>query len=321
MKIIRGSRQRLCRLSTKLPQNGCVATVGNFDGLHLGHKKILQRVKDIANKLNLPAIVIIFEPQPEEYFKGIACSARLTRLREKLEFLREFDIDYIYVMPFTKMIVSLLAEEFVKDFLVDCLHAKYFVVGDDSCFGADRRGTFPFLQRVGEKYGFEVEACDAVTLIVDTQKIRVSSTYIRALLHVGDLSLAAKFLGRNYSMCGQVAHGDKIGRTLDFPTANIFLHRKKTPISGVYAVRVFGVEKQAVFGVANIGSRPTVDGVNPILEVHLFNFDRDIYGHYVKVEFLHKLRDEKLFSSFDNLKAQIAQDVVQAKRFFGIISP
>jgi len=328
MKIIRGSRQHLCRPSMLLPEKNYVVTVGNFDGVHLGHKAILQRVKNIAHKLNLPSLVVIFEPQPEEYFKGINCPARLTRLREKLEFLRDFEIDYIYVMPFTKIIADLSAEDFVKDFLVECLSVKHLVIGDDFCFGHGRSGNFAYLKKISEQYDFTVEASKAITLVEDTQKFRVSSTRIREALHLGDLQLAAKLLGRSYSMCGRVVHGDKRGRKLDFPTANIFLHRQKTPISGVYVVKVSSLDLRldassslksrldTHIGVANIGSRPTVNGSSPILEVHLFDFDQDIYGHYVQVKFLAKLRDEKFFPSFEKLKAQIEQDIANTKRFF-----
>jgi riboflavin kinase/FMN adenylyltransferase len=298
-----------------LPEKNYVMSVGNFDGVHLGHKAILQRVKNVAHKLNLSSLVVIFEPQPEEYFKGVNCPARLTRLREKLEFLRDFEIDYIYVMPFTKIIADLSAEDFVKDFLVDCLHVKHLVIGDDFCFGHGRAGNFNYLKKISVKYNFEVEVSKTITLVENAQKIRVSSTRIREALHLGDLQLAAKLLGRSYSMCGRVVHGDKRGRTLDFPTANIFLHRQKTPISGVYVVRVFGVSDKPVVGVANIGSRPTVNGSTPILEVHLFDFDQDIYGRYVQVEFLTKLRDEKFFPSFEKLQAQIELDITDAKSF------
>lgn len=320
MKIVRGSRQHLCKASMPLLESGYVVSMGNFDGVHLGHKAILQRVKNIAYKLNLPSLVVIFEPQPEEYFKGINCPARLTRLREKLEFLRTFEIDYIFVMPFTEIIAKLSAENFVKNFLADCLYTKHLVIGDDFCFGVNRLGDFKFLKKISAKYGFEVEASKTITLVENTQKIRVSSTWIREALHLGDLQLAAKLLGRSYSMCGKVVHGDKRGRTLNFPTANIFLHRKKTPISGVYVVRVFGADDKSVVGVANIGSRPTIGGAKPILEVHLFDFDQDIYGRYVRVEFLAKLRDEKFFPSFEKLKEQIAQDIEQALDFFAEFS-
>ena len=316
MKIIRGSRQHLCKPSISLPKDGCVVSVGNFDGVHLGHKAILQRIKNISSKLNLPSLIIVFEPQPEEYFSKGCEPARLTRLREKLEFLQEFDFDYIYVMPFVEIIASLSAEQFVKDFLVDCLSIKHLVIGDDFCFGSDRTGDFNYLSKISKQYGFEVESSKTIVMTKDNKKVRISSTWIREVLHAGDLQFAAKLLGRNYSMCGRVVHGDKRGRTLNFPTANIFLHRQKTPISGVYVVQVFGVNDQPIFGVANIGSRPTVGDSKPILEVHLFNFDRDIYGLYVKVEFLHKLRDEKFFDSFELLQAQIEQDITKARRFF-----
>ena len=163
MKIIRGSRQHLCRLSMDLPKDAYVATVGNFDGVHLGHKAILQRVKIVSQKSNLPSLIIVFEPQPEEYFKGMDCPARLTRLREKVQFLREFDIDYIYVMPFTEIIANLSAEQFVKIFLIGCLQVKYLVIGDDFCFGHDRSGDFVYLKKISEQYVFTVEASKTIT--------------------------------------------------------------------------------------------------------------------------------------------------------------
>jgi len=313
MKIIRGSRQRLCSLSKVLPETGCIISIGNFDGVHLGHKAILQSVKNISQNLNLPSLIVIFEPQPEEYFKGIDCPARLTRLREKLEFLKEFVIDYVYVMPFTEIIANLSAEQFVKKFLIGCLNTKYLVIGDDFCFGHDRSGNFDYLKKISKQSGFEVESSETIAAHDHQRQLRISSTWIRKALHNDDLQLASSLLGRNYSMCGRVVHGDKRGRTLDFPTANIFLHRQKTPISGVFAVRMFGILDKSLFGIANIGSRPTVGGSRPILEVHLFDFNQNVYGYYVKVEFLHKLRDEKLFNSFDELKAQIEQDVANAK--------
>ena len=218
-------------------------------------------------------------------------------------------------MPFTEIIANLSAEQFVKNFLVDCLRIKYLVIGDDFCFGHDRSGNFNYLNIVGKQYGFGVESSKTIAMLDHERKQRISSTWIRGALHAGDLQLAAKLLGRHYSMCGRVVHGDKRGRTLNFPTANIFLHRQKTPISGVFAVRMFGVVDKTLDGIANIGSRPTVGGSKPILEVHLFDFNQDIYGYYVRVEFLHKLRDEKLFDSFELLRSQIEKDIVNAKRF------
>lgn len=320
MKIVRGFRKQLGKPSAEFTEDAYVVSVGNFDGVHLGHQALLQRVHKVALQLRMPSVIVLFEPQPEEYFKDERfCPARLTRLREKIDVLQQFHIDYVYVMPFNKLLASLSATKFIEQILINCLHAKYLVVGDDFHFGNDKQGDFGYLQRLSKQYGFKVEKAPTVSLIDPLTHIdrKVSSTWVREALHAGDLQLAEQLLGRRYSVCGHVVHGDKRGRTIDFPTANIYLHRKRTPISGVYVVQLFLADGKLLHGVANIGSRPTIGGVTPILEVHLFDFSSDIYGCYVKVEFLQKLREEQLFASFTELKAQIARDVTAAKDFFG----
>jgi len=292
--------------------HGCVATIGNFDGVHLGHQAVIGQLAEQADRRGVPSLVMIFEPQPMEFFAPNRAPARLTRLREKLQALRRYSVDRVLCVRFDRRFAGMEAEDFIKDVLVQRLGVRYLVVGDDFRFGHNRLGNFAMLQASGQAHGFQV--VNMHTFTVDGE--RVSSTRIREALAAGDLAGAEKLLGRPYRMCGRVAHGDKRGRSIGFPTANIHLHRHNTPVRGVYAVEMFGIEGEPVAGVANVGTRPTVDGTRTLLEVHLFDFDRDIYGEYINVNFLRKLRDEKRFDSFDALKEQIGQDVTEARRYF-----
>jgi len=295
---------------------GCVATIGNFDGVHLGHQAVIRQVMDKAKELGLPVVVITFEPQPQEFFRPDDVPARLTRFREKLLVLESLFVDRVLCLRFNSQLAGLTADEFVQRILVDGLGVKYLVVGDDFKFGRDRSGDFEYLQSIGPELGFEVSDTDSFSFAGE----RVSSTGIRTALEAGDLLLAKQMLGRDYGMCGRVAHGDKRGRTIGFPTANIYLHRKSSPLYGVYSVQLHSKHPQiggrVVNGIANVGQRPTVGGTRTLLEVHLFDFEGDIYGAYVDVTFLQKIRDEHRFESFEALKAQIARDVEQAKAFF-----
>ncbi len=295
---------------------GTAATIGNFDGVHLGHQAVLGQLAERADELCLPTTVITFEPQPQEYFAPERCPPRLTRFREKLVALRRFSVDRLLCLRFDRRLAALTAEEFVRRVLVDGLGVRYLVVGDDFRFGRDREGDFGYLQEAGRRHGFQV----AHMHTFEVAGRRVSSTRVRGALAAGDLALAEQLLGRPYRMLGRVAHGDKRGRTIGFPTANIFLHRNRTPVQGVFAVEVFGLEPEPVYGVANVGTRPTVDGTRSLLEVHLFDFSDDIYGRQVAVDFLHKLRDEQRFESFEALKAQILEDAAQARAWFGLAS-
>ncbi|WP_455366996.1 bifunctional riboflavin kinase/FAD synthetase [Kaarinaea lacus] len=310
MELIRGFH------NLKPRHQGCVATIGNFDGVHLGHQAVIRQVMDKATELGLPVVVITFEPQPQEFFRPDAVPSRLTRFREKLLVLESLFVDRVLCLRFTRRLASLTADEFVQQILVDGLGVKYLVVGDDFKFGKDRTGSFEYLQTIGPELGFEVSDTDSFSFA----GARVSSTRIRTALETGDLLLAKQMLGRDYGMCGRVAHGDKRGRTIGFPTANIYLHRKSSPLYGVYAVQLHSKHPQIggriVNGIANVGQRPTVGGTRTLLEVHLFDFEGDIYGAYVDVTFLHKIRDEHRFESFEALKAQIVRDVEQAKAFF-----
>ncbi|MAL48355.1 MULTISPECIES: bifunctional riboflavin kinase/FAD synthetase [unclassified Methylophaga] len=295
------------------PAQGCVATIGNFDGVHLGHQAVLTQLAMKADMLNLPAVVITFEPQPFEYFVPEKAPARLSRFREKVEALRAYSIQKLCVLRFNRQLAEMQAETFIQKLLVEGLNVRYLVVGDDFRFGKDRQGDFALLQQVGKQQGFQV--VNMHTFAIDD--MRVSSTRIREALQDGDLAVAEKLLGRPYRMSGRVAHGDKRGRKMGYPTANIHLHRAKVPLNGVYAVQLYGIDEEPVNGVANIGVRPTISGSDKaLLEVHLFDFKRDIYGEHVQVYFLKKLREEQKFASLEQLIEQIHIDSAQAKSFF-----
>lgn len=307
MELIRG-------LHNLRPRHlGCVATVGNFDGVHLGHQAVIGQLAERAAELRLPSVVMLFEPHPQEYFRPQEAPARLMRLREKLQALKRYAVDRVLCVRFDGRFASLEAEEFIDRVLVGGLGVRYLVVGDDFRFGARRRGDFAMLKRAGERHGFQVVNMHAFK--VDGE--RVSSTRIRAALAAADLETAEKLLGRRYRMSGRVAHGRKLGRALGIPTANIHLHRPNSPLRGIFVVEMYGLEGEPLPGVANIGTRPTVDGTDVILEVHLLDFDRGIYGAHVSVEFLQKLRDEKRFDSIEAMRVEILNDIARARRYFG----
>ncbi len=305
MQIIRGS------YNLRPQHRGCVATIGNFDGVHLGHQAVLGQLAEKADGLNLPLVVVVFEPQPEEYFRPDVAPPRLTRLREKVQALRRYAVDRLLVLRFDAHFAAQAPQTFIDRVLVDGLGVRYLVIGDDFRFGRQRAGDFTMLRRAGREHGFDV--VNMHTFRLDSE--RISSTRVRTALGVGDLNEAEKLLGRPYRMSGRVAHGDKRGRTIGFPTANIHLHRKATPLRGVFAVELYGIHGEPLPGVANLGTRPTACGLRTLLEVHLFDFEGDIYGAHVHVEFLHKLRDERRFDSFAALKQQIQCDAAQARAF------
>lgn len=306
MELIRGVHNLRPR------HRGCVATIGNFDGVHLGHQAVLGQLAQKADELRLPAVVIIFEPQPQEFFAPDRAPPRLTRFREKLQALRRYAVDRVLCIRFDRAFSQLPAEGFIERILSDGLDVRYLVVGDDFHFGHQRRGDFAMLQAAGAKRGFPV--VNMHTFGIDGE--RVSSTRVRDALAAGDLERAEQLLGRPYRMSGRVAHGDRRGRTIGFPTANLHLHRRSTPVQGVYAVEVFGLEGEPLPGVANVGNRPTVDGTRSLLEVHLLDFSREIYGCHVHVDFLQRIRAEKRFESFEALKQQIERDAQAARDFF-----
>jgi riboflavin kinase/FMN adenylyltransferase len=290
---------------------GCVATIGNFDGVHLGHQAVLGQLAERGAQLELPTVVVTFEPHPREFFARGEVPPRLSRFREKLQALRRFSVARVVCLRFNQALANMPAPTFIQRLLVEGLAVRYLVIGDDFRFGKGRQGDFAMLDAAGREHGFQVAAMH--TFNVDG--LRVSSTLIRDALARDDLATAEKLLGRPYRMCGRIVHGDGRGRTIGFPTANIHLHRRGSPVSGVYAVEVFGLEQEPLTGVANVGTRPTLGGTESRLEVHLFDFDGDVYGRYVHVDFLHKLRPEIRFESLEELVAQIRKDAAEARTF------
>lgn len=292
-------------------------TIGNFDGVHVGHQAMLTRLKDTASRLGLPACVMTFEPHPREFFSPNQAPARLTSLREKLKLLIQAEVECIHVYRFNDDFARISAEEFITRILNQELSVRWLLVGDDFRFGARRAGDFAMLQAFSAANGFTVEAMPSVN--IDGR--RVSSTAIRQALAHGDLNTARKLLGRPYSISGRVIGGDKLGRQIGFPTANIQLKYNHPPLSGIFVVAVHGALQSSpttvLSGVASLGVRPTIhENGKPILEVHLFDFNDEIYGQHLQVDFLHKLRDEEKYANIDTLIRQIEKDVAQAKDFF-----
>jgi riboflavin kinase/FMN adenylyltransferase len=304
MQLIRGLH------NLRPAHRGCVATIGNFDGVHLGHQEVFRHLKAEAVRQGLPSTVITFEPQPQEFFAPDAAPSRLTRLREKLEVIEEAGVGRVLLLEFGPRLAAMPAEQFIETLLVEGLAVTYLFVGDDFRFGRGRSGDIGLLRGAGRRHGFQVDTMH--TFLVEDQ--RVSSTRIREALARGDLREANRLLGRPYHICGRVGHGDRRGRQIGFPTANLDLHRRVSPLRGVFAVRVRGLDDQPLPGVANIGTRPTVGGdLRYLLEVHLFDFAREIYGAHLQVEFCHKLRDERRFESFQQLREQIVRDAASAR--------
>ncbi len=310
MQLVRG-------LHNLRPEHrGCVATIGNFDGVHLGHQSVFRHLLEKGAELSLPTTVVTFEPQPREFFQAASAPARLTRLREKLQAIGDVGVERLVVLEFNKRLAAMPAELFVEELLVKGLGTHFLSVGDDFRFGSGRQGDFALLQRMGRIHGFEVENMNTYKLDAD----RVSSTRIRELLTQGDFETARQYLGRAYRICGRIGHGDKRGRSIGFPTLNVNLHRRVSPLHGVYAVKVDGLGELPVPGVANIGVRPTVQGdTRYLLEVHLFGFSRDVYGEHIGVEFVRKLRDEQRFENFEALRRQILLDADAARAILGVV--
>ena len=306
MQLVRGLH------NLKPALRGCVAPIGNFDGVHRGHQAILQRLRERAAELQLPSCVVIFEPQPREFFAPDNAPVRLSRLRDKLELLAAAGVDRVLCLAFNRRLRELSAADFVRTVLVDGLGVQHLEVGDDFRFGCDRAGDFPFLEQAGQQFGFSVE--DAITIELDGE--RVSSTRVRNAAQVADFALVEQLLGCPFSISGRVLHGQKLGRQLGTPTANVQLKRRRAPLNGVYLVSV-ELDGRVQPGVANIGMRPTVAGDGRAhLEVHLLDFAGDLYGRRLTVVFHQKLRDEQRFASLEALKAAIDADIASARAYW-----
>ncbi|MBS3804602.1 MAG: bifunctional riboflavin kinase/FAD synthetase [Oleiphilaceae bacterium] len=310
MRLIRGltNLKRLATQPDSPLRPGCVATIGNFDGVHIGHQTIIQQVREHASAMQLPSLVMIFEPQPQEFFQGRKAAPRLTAFRQKFEALTALGVDFVLCVRFNEHFRQYSAMDFVDDLLIDALNVRHLVVGDDFRFGCDRAGDFALLESVGRDAGFDVENTRTVTIAGE----RVSSTRIRKALARDDLDLAARMLGAPYAIQGRVVYGRQLGRQIGAPTVNLVLPHMP-PLRGVYVVTVELPEGERRDGVANIGLRPTVDGKQPSLEVHLFDFAGTLYGQRLRVIFQQPLRDEVRFDSIDALKAQIEQDMRHAR--------
>jgi riboflavin kinase/FMN adenylyltransferase len=289
---------------------GCVATIGVFDGFHLGHQRILDRVRSEALRLKLPALVFSFEPTPQEAMHPEQAPARLMHFRDKVSYLQANGIDRFFCPPFEHSLRDCPPEAFIDRLLVRTLAVRHLVIGDDFRFGQGRAGNIDHLKAGGERHGFAVEQVGSVM----QNGLRVSSTAVRAALAAGNLAHARELLGRNYRMSGRVVAGRQLGRQLGFPTANIRLQRRQSPLAGIFAVRVHGLGPQPLDAVASLGTRPTVAGVEPLLEVHVFDFDADIYRRRIDVEFVAHLRNEERFADLDALRRQMECDAAEARR-------
>ncbi len=309
MLILRG----LYSPSTPLLATQPVAlTIGNFDGVHLGHQALLGELRAAAQARGLQTAVVIFEPHPREFFTPQQAPARLTSLREKLELFSSMCIDRVHICRFNARFAQIGAAEFIHA-LHEKLSAKFVLIGDDFRFGSGRAGDFALMEKIGMQHGFAVQAVHSVT----HGGVRISSTAVRAALADGDMRMAQSYLGRPYSISGRVEHGDGLGKKLGFPTANIQLKHNRPPLSGIFVVRVHGDGLPPMQGVASLGVRPTVreDG-KPVLEVHVFDFAGEIYNKHMRLDFLHKLRDEEKYPDLETLTRQIALDVENAKQWF-----
>ena len=303
MEFVRGVHNLLPR------HRGCALTVGNYDGVHLGHQAMIDVLKSRAAELGLPAVVLAFEPSSKEFLDPVNAPPRLTRWREKFLSLAANGVDRFVSLNFDERMRDMSPDDFVQHLIVDALGARHIVVGPDFRYGNHAAGTCENLRALGRQHGFEVEQIQGIVF----DGARVSSTRVREELAQADYDGVAQLLGRRYRMMGRVTHGKKLGRELGFPTANLPLKRTKSPVWGVLAVRVHGIEKDPLPAVASLGTRPTVNGVEPLLEVHVFDFKGNLYGMPIEVEFVRKLRDEEKFPSLDAMVQQMNVDAAQAR--------
>lgn len=303
MELIRG----LANLRPR--HHGSVITVGSFDGLHLGHQAVIARLRALSTTHGVPSTVVTFEPTPKEFFLPGQAPPRLMRLREKAQALAAFGVDRFMVIRFNAALSAMSADEFAQAVMVRGLGVRHVIVGAGFRFGRGRAGTLEMLRELGEQHGFAVEAVTSV----EQDGERVSSTAIRDALAQSDFAKAARFLGRPYCISGRVIEGQKLGRTLGFATANLRLYRRASPVAGIFAVRVHGVAREVVDGVASLGTRPTVNGIEPLLETHVFDYAGDLYGRHIAVEFVAKIRDEVKFPDLDSLVVQMHDDARRAR--------
>ncbi len=303
MQLIRG------RQNIRPEHHGCVATIGNFDGVHLGHTEIIKRLKKHAAALGLPSVVILFEPQPAEYFARGRVPARLSRFREKFRLIRERGVDRLLVLRFDQQLAAYSPQRFVEEFLVQRLGIKALIIGDDFRFGSGRGGDFTLLHDLAERHGFSLEQTPPFLFIGK----RISSTYVRYLLRHGYMGEAERMLGHPFCIEGRVVEGHKQGREWGFPTANIDLHRMASPVAGIFAVRVHGLGDEPRIGVGYVGDRPIIEDPRFVLEVHIFDYDEDCYGRHITVQFCDKIRDDIHFDSFAAMAEQIARDCEVAR--------
>jgi len=287
---------------------GCAVTIGTYDGIHLGHQALLMCVREHAGRLDTPAVLLTFEPTPREYLVPANPPARLTSLRERWRILTPLGLDYLWLLRFNEALRNLSAEGFAQ-LLVRELAPRVVVVGHDFRFARHGEATAPMLAEAGKRLGFEVEVLPAVTL----EGERISSSGVRAALARSDFELARRWLGRPWSMRGRVQPGSRLGAQLGFPTANVPLERRRAPVNGIFAVRVNGAAGDARAGVASLGTRPTVGGTEALLEAHLFDFEGDLYGCEIEVEFVARLRDEERFASLEALTEQMERDAAAAR--------
>ena len=304
------------RLPPPADRRPCALTIGNFDGVHRGHQVMLAALRARADELGLPACVLTFEPHPREFFavqRALPAPARILTERDKLDALARSRIDRVCIAHFNESLATLSAERFISEMIVDGLQARYLLVGDDFRFGARRVGDFELLAESSAGSGFELARMASVCEGAD----RISSSAVRAALGSGDFERVSTLLGRRYSISGHVIHGRQLGRDLGFPTLNLRIPFERPALSGIFVVEVEGLGDRALPGVANLGTRPAVerDG-RPLLEVHLFDFDREVYGDLVRVVFLAKLRDEANFADLGAMREQIARDTLAARAFF-----
>ena len=304
MELIRG------RHNLRPHHRGCAVTIGAFDGVHLGHQSVLTHLRQQAKSLEVPTTVVTFEPLPREYLRPLEAPPRITTLRDKWPLLAECGVDRVLCLPFNESLRQLSAREFVEEVFVSGLGVRYLAFGDDFRFGNRREGDLDYVRALADEFGYAVAPTPTLELGGD----RVSSTRIRAALAEADFELAAQLLGRPFELAGRVLHGQKLGRQLDAPTANIALHRIRSPLQGVYAVHVYGGGLEDAPGVANVGVKPTIgESLEATLEVHVLEGSPDLYGERLTVRFRHKLRDEQKFPSLDALKAGIAADKANAR--------